>query len=230
MGYLDNSSITVDAILTKKGRELLSQGNFNITQFALADDEIDYTLYNINHPDGSQYAGQAIENMPMLEAFPDENNMMRHKLITLERGSTKIPIISNVSNREVDRNGDITFTPKIDYLSGTVTTGEIESNYTITIADRRLFTSLEGGAGNTLLNVDTYSDGTAVSAIAIGTTFTLIATNDTSIFGTASSLITTATIEGNDTGARKTIAITIQKTPSGGSGTSGATIEGSSAR
>ena len=46
MGYLDNTSITVDAILTNKGRELLAQGgtSFNITQFALGDDEIDYTL------------------------------------------------------------------------------------------------------------------------------------------------------------------------------------------
>ena len=43
MGYLDNSSVTVDAILTLKGRELLAQGGnaFNITQFALADDEVD---------------------------------------------------------------------------------------------------------------------------------------------------------------------------------------------
>ena len=67
MGYLDNSSITVDAILTKKGHELLSRndGSFNITSFALGDDEIDYSLFNENHPDGSQFAGQAIENMPI---------------------------------------------------------------------------------------------------------------------------------------------------------------------
>ena len=46
MGYLDNSSITVDAILTKKGREVLARGRneFNITQFALSDDEVDYDL------------------------------------------------------------------------------------------------------------------------------------------------------------------------------------------
>ena len=42
MGYLDNKSITVDAILTKRGRELLSRndGSFQITQFALSDDEL----------------------------------------------------------------------------------------------------------------------------------------------------------------------------------------------
>ena len=57
MGYLNNSVITVDAILTKKGRELLARndGSFRITQFALSDDEIDYTLYNPTHPSGSAY-------------------------------------------------------------------------------------------------------------------------------------------------------------------------------
>ena len=100
MGYLDNSSITVDAILTKRGRELLSRndGSFRITQFALGDDEIDYTLFNINHPNGSQFSGEAIENMPLIEAIPDENNIMRHKLVTLARGTSKLPIVTaNVS-------------------------------------------------------------------------------------------------------------------------------------
>ena len=35
MGFLNNTNITVDAVLTKKGRELLSKGEnqFNITKF-----------------------------------------------------------------------------------------------------------------------------------------------------------------------------------------------------
>ena len=54
MGYLDNTSITVDAILTKKGRQKLASGqSLNITKFALGDDEIDYTLYEPAHPKGS---------------------------------------------------------------------------------------------------------------------------------------------------------------------------------
>ena len=62
MSYLNNSSITVDAILTKKGRELLAQGRnaFNITKFALADDEIDYDLWNPSHPGGTDYYGATI--------------------------------------------------------------------------------------------------------------------------------------------------------------------------
>jgi len=85
MGYLSNSVLTVDAILTTKGRELLAKndGSFKITQFALADDEINYTLYNPSHPSGSNYYGEAIVNMPLLEAFPQETQIMKYKLITL---------------------------------------------------------------------------------------------------------------------------------------------------
>ena len=96
MGYLNNQLITVDAILTKKGRELLAKGDgsFDITQFALSDDEVDYTLYNPNHPSGSAFYGEAIENMPLLEAFPDEAQMMKYKLVTLPRQTAKMPILA----------------------------------------------------------------------------------------------------------------------------------------
>jgi hypothetical protein len=88
MGYLNNSVVTVDAILTDKGRQLLAQndGTFRITQFALSDDEIDYTLYNPTNPSGSAYYGQAIENMPLLEAFPLVTQEMKYVLTTLPRG------------------------------------------------------------------------------------------------------------------------------------------------
>jgi len=95
MGYLNNSVVTIDAILTDTGRQLLAQndGSFRITQYALADDEIDYTLYNPTHPSGSAYYGQAIENMPLLEAFPQSTQVMKYKLVTLPRGTAKMPIL-----------------------------------------------------------------------------------------------------------------------------------------
>ena len=95
MGFLDNTSITVDAILTKKGRELLSRGQneFRITKFALADDEIDYNLYDTSHPNGSNFYSAVIENMPLLEAFVDENQLMRYKLSTLPKETNKLPIL-----------------------------------------------------------------------------------------------------------------------------------------
>lgn len=106
MGYLDNSTITVDAILTKRGRELLAQGRgqvggasaFQITRFALADDEIDYDLWNPAHPLGSNYYGAVIENMPITEAVPDETQSMKYKLMTLPIGTRAIPYIAEINN------------------------------------------------------------------------------------------------------------------------------------
>lgn len=95
MGYLTGNEITVDAILTKKGRELLAMGRsaFDVTQFAVADDEIDYGLYDTAHPLGTAYYGSAIERMPIVEASPDETQNLRYKLVTLDRGTNAIPTI-----------------------------------------------------------------------------------------------------------------------------------------
>ena len=140
MGYLDNSSIIVDAILTKKGRELLSRqdGSFQITQFALADDEIDYTLFNENHPNGSAYSGEAIENLPLLEAFPDENNIMVSKLVTLPRGTSKMPIVTaNVSKITLSLGSTTSLNPTTLNFNGVSNLTE-PNGYIATIADRRL--------------------------------------------------------------------------------------------
>ena len=111
MGYLNSDSIVVDAILTKHGRRQLATGQgLNVSKFALSDDGIDYTLYNPTHPSGSAFYGEAIENMPLMEAFPDESQIMKYKLTTLPRGTAKMPIISigasNISMPQLDENGD----------------------------------------------------------------------------------------------------------------------------
>ena len=105
MGFLNNTTVTVDAILTKKGRELLAQGTnaFQVPKLALADDDVDYRLWDVSHPNGSDYYGSVIESMPLLEAFPDENHVMRYKLVTLPKNTQKMPIL-NVAP------GSITFT------------------------------------------------------------------------------------------------------------------------
>ena len=147
MGYLDNTSVTVDAILTKKGREYLAsgRGNFEITQFALGDDEVDYTLWNTAHSLGSDYYGEIIENMPVLEAITDENFALRYKLLTLPKNSTSVPIFSvtpasiSVPQQSVlaDGGGSVTFT-----ISGTVRLQQ----YTVTLLDDRLGTINETSA------------------------------------------------------------------------------------
>ena len=89
MGVLDNTTITVDAILTKKGRELLAKGDgqFNITKFSLGDDEIDYNLYDVTHPNGSNFYGEAIENMNLLEAIPNQDLALKYPLGDIEATS-----------------------------------------------------------------------------------------------------------------------------------------------
>ena len=121
MGYLNNTVVTVDAILTTKGRQLLAQndGSFRITQFALADDEIDYTLYNPTNPSGSAYYGQAIINMPLLEAFPNETQTMKYKLTTLPRGTAKLPILSVPSSIILKQGASQIITPQtLNYTGG----------------------------------------------------------------------------------------------------------------
>ena len=145
MGYLNNSVVTVDAILTKKGRELLARGDgsFRITQFALADDEIDYTLYNTTHPSGSAYYGEAIENMPLLEAFPDETQIMKYKLATLPRGTAKLPVLNlGYDAITLQQGATIAITPQtLNYL-GNDQVFET-AGYSATIADVRLLNTFE---------------------------------------------------------------------------------------
>lgn len=216
MGYLDNSIVTVDAILTKKGRELLARGDgsFKITQFALSDDEIDYTLYNPDHPLGSAYYGEAIENLPLLEAFPDETQVMKYKLTTLPRGTAKLPILDlGYSAITIKQGASIAITPQtLNYL-GSSQTFEA-GGYIATLADARTTNTFNGVGINTpeaeRLN-STTTLGTNVSKSVIGTSINLTATTINTLFGTRTSLQTTLTIIGRDSGARVTIPVTIIK-------------------
>jgi len=216
MGYLDNSVVTIDAILTKKGRELLARndGSFKITQFAMADDEVDYTLYNPNHPSGSAFYGEAIENMPLLEAFPDETQIMKYKLITLPRGTSKLPVINvGYNNIILKQAASLVITPQtLNYLGATSTFEP--DGYTVTVADGRLLSTFTGiGIDTSNLNVTDYSltsTNAQISKTVIGTSFTLVGTTINTLFGsTTTSLTTTITVQGRDSGARITIPLTV---------------------
>ena len=94
MGYLNNDTIIVDAILTKRGRHLLSLGQgLNISKFALSDDGIDYELFNPDHPSGSAKFSSAITSIPQLEATPSNFTTMNYKLSTLDRNVKYLPYI-----------------------------------------------------------------------------------------------------------------------------------------
>ena len=222
MAYLNNQYVTIDAVLTKKGRELLARndGSFQITQFALADDEIDYTLYNPNHPSGSAFFGEAIESMPLLEAFVDETQIMKYKLVTLNRGTSKLPVLNlgytAVSLRQA---AAINITPQtLNYL-GAVSTFE-PSGYLLTVGDSRFLSTFTGtGIDTTGLNITAptpNASGASLSATQVGTSFSLIATTINTLFPTSAvagtSISTTITAMGRDSGARFTIPLTLIKT------------------
>jgi hypothetical protein len=218
MGYLNNSVITIDAILTTKGRELLAanDGSFRITQFSLADDEIDYTLYNPSHPSGSAFYGEAIDGMPLLEAFPEESQIMKFQLATLPRGTAKLPVLNlGYSAVTLQQGATVAITPQtLNYL-GNDQVFET-SGYSMTIADVRLLNTFEGTGINTTAATAanataTQTIGTNVSSTVTGTQFNLRATTVNTLFGSNSTLISTLSVVGLDSGARITIPITITK-------------------
>ena len=100
MAYLKNDNsdrVIVDAILTKYGKEKLSNlGSLGITKFAVFDDDVDYSLYNTGHPMGSDYYDSAILNMPTLEVLPSNTTYPKYPLFSLDN-STPLDVISSIN-------------------------------------------------------------------------------------------------------------------------------------
>jgi hypothetical protein len=219
MAYLNNEYVTVDAVLTTKGRELLARndGSFRITQFSLSDDEIDYTLYNPNHPSGSAYYGEAIEAMPLLQAFVDNTQDMKYQLVTLPRGTAKLPVL-NIGGRasiSLQQGATIVINPTtLNYL------GTIESveplGYLATVSNQNLIGSFTGTGVNTTalpsLTPTPTTSGVPLSISQIGTSFTLTSTSLNDIFPSGTTIITTTiTFVGRNSGARISIPFTVNK-------------------
>ena len=169
-------------------------------------------MYNESHPDGSQFFGEAIENLPLVEAFPDENNIMIHKLVTLPRGTTKLPILQvgstsvNIGLGQQNRVDPQTFN-----FAGVNNVVE-SSGYLFTIADRRLLTSLTGVGANATRTGRIPFTGERLGQTVRGQSVVLAAINSTTLFGNNSTLTTTLTIVGLDSGARVTVPVTVSKT------------------
>lgn len=200
MAYLDNSEIIVDAILTKKGREKLAAGqSLNITQFALGDDEIDYQLYDAAHPKGSAYYDAAIKAIPILEASPDETQVLRYKLVTLPKGTTKIPQVS-ISMTAITTNqqrGKVTISPT------TSPVGNLTSGYTAVLADKTAGTLV--GLGIAAAGQISVSDSVAATAdVKRGATFEFIPNP-----ALTATVVTTLTVYGNETGGSVSIPVTV---------------------
>ena len=129
MGFLDNSSITVDAILTKRGREILAAGgDLNITKFALSDEEIDYTLYDVTHPNGTDSYGAVIENMSLLEATPNRTSFRSFLVNETQAGSSLN--VDRTSYTNLDKDTDISISP--------TTVGSPSENYIFIIENTNI--------------------------------------------------------------------------------------------
>ena len=157
MGYLDNSSITVDAVLTKKGREILKNGgNLNITSFTMSDTGVDYTLWNPDHPSGSAFYGEAIENLPQLEASVHAEYNLRNRLISLNQNTIAIPAIqlSGLDGKGLNtvtlEEGKLSVNIGIDLVGFTSTNTTIQTNaYYAVITDP----SIIKGSGTAVSNL-----------------------------------------------------------------------------
>jgi hypothetical protein len=203
MAYLDNTEITVDAILTKKGREKLASGEgLNITKFALGDDEIDYTLYEPAHPKGSAYYDAAIRAIPVTEASPDETQVLKYKLVTLPKGTTKIPKVEfGVPSISVNqRSGQVSLTPT------TSPSGNTQSGYTIVLANKNAGSVVGSGlaAGTGTIPVFLGDEITTTAAVERGLTFSFIPNPNIT-----QTIKTTITVYGNETGGSQTIPVTV---------------------
>jgi len=221
MGYLDNSSVTIDAILTLKGRELLAKGGnaFQITQFALGDDEIDYSLWNPDHPLGTDYYGTIIENMPVTEAIPDETQALRSKLITLPKSTTNIPVVSVAGAKTFTFTGaanqNWTITPTTSLAGANTTYG-----YTAVLSDSTIATitvSKQAGNASGAPTISSFIGDTIQSVSVSGLSFEIKPKTNYIEDKTA-----TITIFGNETGGGVTLTFTVKK--SEGIGMGGGTL------
>jgi hypothetical protein len=203
MGYLDSTEITVDAILTKKGRQKLASGEaLNITKFALGDDEVDYSLYDPTDERGSAFYDETIRNLPITEATVDESLALRYKLVTLPKNTNKIPVVEfGITEIKVGQGGGHTAISPTTSPSGNNNAG-----YTLILADSSVgsLTVTKGNQSTGTLPVFLGDDVTTASDIKSGLEFRF--TPNSTISATIS---TTLTVVGNETGGTSTIPVTV---------------------
>ena len=203
MAYLDNTEITVDAILTKKGRQKLASGqSLNISKLALGDDEIDYTLYEPAHPKGSAYYDSAIRAIPITEASPDETQVLRYKLVTLPKGTTQIPIVRlGVPSIGVNQlEGGVGLTPT------TSPAGNANAGYTVVLTDQRAGTLTVTRGATAVGSVPVFlgEEITTTAQVVSGLEFRFTPNPNLTI-----DVSTTLTVYGNETGGSQTIPVTV---------------------
>ena len=152
MAFLDSTSVTVDAVLTKKGREILKDGgSLNIRSFTVSDRGVDYTLWNPDHPSGSAYYGEAIENLPMVEAGIHSEYALRNRLLTLSRNTVALPALEisglTSTNTLTFEDGDSNGLKITATLKGFANTGDTSGIYFVILNPNIVKTTAQSAGG-----------------------------------------------------------------------------------
>jgi hypothetical protein len=184
-----------------KGRDF-----FVISQFALADDEVDYELWNAAHPLGSDFYGIIIENMPIVEAVTDESYALKYKLLTLPKNTIRIPqIVPNPTSVTLEEGGNqqvITLTTK---NGGNETLG-----YTITLINSDA-ASIVGDGNGIANNADPVGPNEDKRSMTISTNSTF--TISSKVLADNVDISTRVLVIGNETGGREEITLTVTNNP-----------------
>lgn len=208
MGYLNNTTVYLDCVITKKGKAILSSNpaDFVITQFAVSDDEVDYNMWNPNHSLGSDYYGEMIEALPITEANPNENLVMKYKLVTLPKDTIKMPIL-DIGQTSVTLIGEgQTYTISPSTLN--ITDGNSVYGYTAILSNSDIcyLRPTPGYEVNVsdVVTTTTVTEVTNESITVIGKRFDIIAKKQPYNDGNA-----TVTIIGNETGGIQVLNVTV---------------------
>ena len=195
-------------MLTKLGRQRLAEGNLNITKFALSDDEVNYAMYDTSHTLGTSFYGEAIERLPLLEAFTNDTQALTNKLVTLPKNTQILPVVtlaqSSVSLTNPGQAAVIS--PQTLNITGANSTG-----YTFVLGNSDIVTMtvdvVGGGTGAQAAGYSTPQTGEMLSSTVNAMTVTLTALSLTQ------TQTTTLTITGIDTGGTVTLPVTVTKDP-----------------
>lgn len=175
----------------------------------MADDEVDYGLWTPTHPLGTNFYGAIIENMPLVEAVPDETQVMRYRLVTLPRGTKEIPIITLGTESIVLQYGQSSAFPlSPDTSQGLNGAG---FGYTAILYDGTAASITGTGLSDSFQGTTPGFIGDASTANAVvvrGTQFTI------SPKDVPSETETQLTIIGNQTGATITVPVIVRPEPS----------------
>lgn len=205
MGFLDSTAVTIDATLTRLGRKRLVEGNFKIDLFTLSDEGVDYTLYDITHPSGSESYGTVIENMNVLEAAPARSGFMSY-LVNDSLANRTFGLPVDWPPRQEDSSDPAPYSPGIiETFRPNRSTGFNELYY-FTIQNTKIIKFMKNGTVMDGVDRITSNEATIVTQ--------KFSTTDTDTEGNFLTYASTkVVVTGVDSGMSAILTVTVEATP-----------------